>query len=395
MFESRHIVSRSMARLVVILSLFICDVLAAQQPPLSAQHAHVRIYFVSAEEVDWDYGPSGQDEAMGHPFDELERNYMVAGPHKIGRVYKKAVYREYLDAKFDHLKPRLADEQYLGILGPVMRAQVGDTIKVVFKNKASRPFSMHPHGVLYAKNSEGAMTNDGTSGDDKTDDAVPPGSTHEYIWEVPNRAGPGPGDPSSIVWLYHSHVDELRDVASGLFGAIIVTARGKATPEGRPSDVQREFVTTFITINENESWYLDENIHKFAGDPSGVNKKESIPEGPAGGPAASLGKGFADANLRNTVNGFMFGSMPMISMRKGERVRWHLLTLGDANNFHTPHWHGNVISRQGHPIDVIALSPAQMETADMVPDNPGVWLFHCHISDHMTAGMMTRYRVDP
>jgi hephaestin len=34
-----------------------------------------------------------------------------------------------------------------------------------------------------------------------------------------------------------------------------------------------------------------------------------------------------------------------------------------------------------------------MVTADMVADNPGVWLFHCHVNDHITAGMIARYQV--
>ena len=88
---------------------------------------------------------------------------------------------------------------------------------------------MHPHGVFYDKDSEGAPYNDGTSGKDKDDDAVPPGKTHFYTWQVPERAGPGPNDPSSIVWLYHSHTNELKDVESGLVGAMIITRRGMAT----------------------------------------------------------------------------------------------------------------------------------------------------------------------
>jgi hephaestin len=31
----------------------------------------------------------------------------------------------------------------------------------------------------------------------------------------------------------------------------------------------------------------------------------------------------------------------------------------------------------------------------MVPDDPGIWLFHCHVNDHITAGMITRYQVLP
>jgi FtsP/CotA-like multicopper oxidase with cupredoxin domain len=31
----------------------------------------------------------------------------------------------------------------------------------------------------------------------------------------------------------------------------------------------------------------------------------------------------------------------------------------------------------------------------MVPDNPGLWMFHCHVDDHMIAGMTARYEVKP
>ena len=128
--------------------------LAAQgtRAPVAGQ---TRTYYVAADEVQWDYAPSGRDEAMGQPFDQIEKSLTESGPHRIGRVYKKAIYREYTDATFSKLKPRVPEERYLGLLGPILRGEVGDTIKVVFKNKATRPYSMHPHGVLYEKDSEG------------------------------------------------------------------------------------------------------------------------------------------------------------------------------------------------------------------------------------------------
>jgi hephaestin len=46
-------------------------------------------------------------------------------------------------------------------------------------------------------------------------------------------------------------------------------------------------------------------------------------------------------------------------------------------------------------MDVTSLLPAQMLVADMVPDDPGTWLFHCHVNDHILAGMATRYQVLP
>ena len=45
--------------------------------------------------------------------------------------------------------------------------------------------------------------------------------------------------------------------------------------------------------------------------------------------------------------------------------------LGEGFNFHTPHWHGNTVLVNGQRTDIIALSPAQMVTADMVPQRSG------------------------
>jgi FtsP/CotA-like multicopper oxidase with cupredoxin domain len=364
---------------------------AAQSGPAGK----MRTYYVAADEVNWDYAPSGRDEAMGMPFDDLAKLYTESGPHRIGRVYKKAIYREYTDATFSTLKVRPPEEQYLGLLGPVLRGAVGDTIKVVFKNNASHPYSMHPHGVLYQKDSEGADYNDGTSGADKDDGGVPPGATHIYVWQIPERAGPGPNDPSSIFWLYHSHSDELRDVASGLFGVIVVARRGMALPDGRPKDADREFVSMFIAINENESWYLEDNIRNHTSDPAGVDRTQSHLITPGGMAGTIAGTGFVDGNVKWSINGYIYGNMPMMTMKQGERVRWYVATLGDFNNAHTPHWHGNTVLVTGQRTDVLVVTSAQMVTADMVPDAPGIWLYHCHISDHMLAGMVARYQVKP
>ena len=79
-------------------------------------------------------------------------------------------------------------------------------------------------------------------------------------------------------------------------------------------------------------------------------------------------------------------------MRVGERVRWYVMA---STNFeiHAPHWHGNVVVSDGMRTDVGALLPMGMIIADMVPDNPGTWLFHCHVSGHLRAGMTSIYRV--
>ena len=377
---------------VVAVALFGCLACAAQAQSAPGK---VRTYYVAADEVNWDYAPAGRDEAMNRPFDALQKAYTESGPHQIGRVYKKAIYREYTGASFSTLKPRALEDQYLGLVGPILRGEVGDTIKVVFKNNATHPFSMHPHGVFYEKDSEGADYNDGTSGANKEDGGVPPGATHTYVWQIPERAGPGPNDPSSVFWLYHSHTDELRDVASGLFGGIIVTRRGMALADGRPKGVDHEFVTMFIAINENESWYLEENIREHTTDPRGVDRTDQSQATPEGTVVSIAVTGFAATNVKWSINGYVFGNMPLMKMNVGDRVRWYVATLGDFNNAHTPHWHGNTVLVGGQRTDVVSVLSAQMITADMVPDAPGIWLYHCHISDHMMAGMVARYKVEP
>jgi FtsP/CotA-like multicopper oxidase with cupredoxin domain len=354
----------------------------------------VRTYYIAADEMEWNYAPTGINQMMGMPLDAYERAFTARTPHSIGSVYRKVVYREYTDETFRTLKHRPPDQLYLGILGPIIHAEVGDTIKVVFKNNAGRPYSMHPHGVLYAKDSEGSAYNDDSNGASKLGGVVPPGATHTYVWQVPERSGPGPGDPSSVVWLYHSHVEDQKDVDSGLVGAIIVTARGMANPNGTPRDVDREIVALFNMFDENQSWYLDRNIARYAPAVKGAEKAAEIPVDTSG-VYSLVGTAFADSNFKFTINGYIYANGPKMVMRRGERVRWYLLALGNGINFHTPHWHGNTVLWNKQRTDVIALSPAQMITADMVPDNPGTWLFHCHVADHMRAGMSALYRVLP
>lgn len=353
----------------------------------------VRTYYIAADELDWDYAPSGLDKMMGMRPEGYAKLYTARDKHTIGKVFRKAMYREYTDATFQRLKPRPAQDAYLGIVGPIVHAEVGDTIKIVFRNHGTHPYSLHPHGVFYKKASEGSGYADGVAASAKGGAAVAPVATFTYTWDVPDRAGPGPADASSVVWLYHSHVDERRDVNAGLIGAIVVTARGMAKPDGTPKDVDREVVGFFVAFDENQSSFINENIRRFAADAKKHNKFDATPSDTSGNLDILLGKGSGPANLRWSINGYQFANGPMPQMKRGDRVRWYLLTLGEGLNFHTPHWHGNTVLVHGERTDVVAISPAQMLAADMIPDDPGIWLFHCHVSDHMEGGMVARYQV--
>jgi FtsP/CotA-like multicopper oxidase with cupredoxin domain len=375
--------SKKFAVLVIALAVFLIDTSGGQA--WGSPNGRTRTYYIAADEVMWDYAPQGRN-LTGMP-GGLEED-PKASKHK---TYLKAIYREYTDGTFKTLKPRAPEWQHLGILGPLIRAEVGDVVKVVFQNNTKLFCSMHPHGLAYAKNSEGAMYNDGTALADKADDAVSPGERHTYTWMVPERAGPGPDDPSSIVWMYHSHFVEPRDMNAGLFGPIIVSAKGSTKPDGTPKDVDREFITAFAVFDETGSWYFDANL---------TNSGKYVP-----GPAyRALSRSeqlkYTDPALYQSyqlysINGLIEGNLPMLTMKKGERVRWYLLANSNEDDVHTVHWHGQTVMSHHMRTDMLELGPMMMAVADMVPDSVGTWLLHCHVNEHIKGGMQALFTVTP
>jgi manganese oxidase len=304
----------------------------------SAVTGTTRHYYVAAEEATWDYAPSGEDRVHGGPIPE---------PWAGHTLWPKVRYIEYTDASFATPKPQ---PKWLGVLGPILRAEVGDTLIVHFLNRAREPYSLHPHGLRYDKDSEGAHYQPTGAGA-----TIPPGGRFTYTWFADRGSGPLPHEPSSKVWWYHSHVHHTEDIYRGLLGPIIVTRRGMAQPDGRPKDVDREFVAAFMIFDEAQ------------------------------------GK---EWGLMHSINGYIFGNLPGLAMKQGEKVRWHLLGMGNEVDLHTPHWHGKTLQFRGQYSDVIELLPGSMVSGDMRADNPGTWPFHCHVADHIAAGMQALYTIE-
>lgn len=78
--------------------------------------------------------------------------FLKSGPQRIGSTYKKAVYKQYSDATY---RTEVIKPNWLGYLGPLLMAEEGDTLIVHLKNMATRPYSIHPHGLNYSKGNEG------------------------------------------------------------------------------------------------------------------------------------------------------------------------------------------------------------------------------------------------
>uniref|UniRef100_A0A3B4GZ41 Hephaestin-like 1b n=1 Tax=Pundamilia nyererei TaxID=303518 RepID=A0A3B4GZ41_9CICH len=339
-----------------------------------------RVYYVGIIEDLWDYAPSGKNLLNGKDIEDDEHAsiFLQGGPHRIGSIYKKAVFKEYTDASYSRLSPR---PDWLGFLGPILRAEVDETIVVHLKNFATRNYSMHPHGVFYEKDTEGALYPDGTSSKLKKDDCVPPGGSYTYRWEVKPEFGPTDDDANCLTWVYHSHIDAPRDISSGLIGALLTCKKGTnifdSAAKSARSDVDQDVFLMFSVVDENMSWYLKNNIQRCF-DPETVD-----PEDPD----------FKESNLMHAINGYMFGNLPGIELCQHRAVAWHLFGMGNEVDIHSAFFHGNTLLDRGHRTDVLSLFPATFATAEMVPKANGKWLLACQVNDHLQAGMQVFYEV--
>jgi FtsP/CotA-like multicopper oxidase with cupredoxin domain len=355
--------------------------------------AKVRHYYIAAEPVQWDFMPLGSDPICG----------MTPAPNvRDSHVSRKARYFQYTDATFTQ---RVPQSPRLGIMGPVLRGVVGDYLEITFLNRTGLPISMHPHGVKYDKDSEGSYYGNDTQPNVPNrftpglGSAIGPNAKFTYVWYLDSESGPLPSEPSSKGWLYHSHVSGEGEVNLGLEGMIIVTDAKRARPDGTPSDVDREMPALFMIFNEGEA---DPEAYERMGTAPGrsvsnlLNSLPNLPGGKSTSAAASASLAAKEQGERYAINGMIYGNLSGYEMNEGERVRWYLFALGSESDLHTPHWHGLRVVDEGiRRTDTMELLPASMKVADMVPDNPGDWLFHCHVSEHMAGGMFARVTVFP
>uniref|UniRef100_A0A671YSR9 ferroxidase n=1 Tax=Sparus aurata TaxID=8175 RepID=A0A671YSR9_SPAAU len=300
--------------------------------------------------------------------------FLKRGPQRIGPAYKKAVYKQYSDATF---RTEVTKPEWLGYLGPLVMAEQGDTVFIHLKNAASRPYSIHPHGLNYSKGNEGALYPDGTSPALKRDDSVAPGAMVTYEWTLAETHSPTAEDTNCLTRFYHSHVAAPKDINSGLIGPLIICKRGTLDVHGdRSGDYQ--YALLFMVNDENFSWYLDENIRTYITNPaSGLKENED----------------FIESNKMHGINGFLYGNLPGLSMCQGNKIHWHMFALGNEVDMHSVHFHGQILTVQNHHTDMVSLFPASSFTAEMVADNPGHWLLTCTVNDHLMAGMQAIFEI--
>lgn len=91
---------------------------------------------------------------------------------------------------------------------------------------------------------------------------------------------------------------------------------------------------------------------------------------------------------------------PALTLTRGRSC---ILRIENRTAWHHPmHLHGHsfrVVARDGEPTshrewrDTVMVAPRETVDIAFVADNPGDWMFHCHILGHLAGGMMSLVRV--
>ena len=284
-----------------------------------ADRGGLREYWIGAVPMRWNIVPNARNAIEGERFDKSETTFTTI-------VYRR--FTENWERAIPNQPGSAADND--GIPGPLVKAVVGDTILVHFKNmdnEFERPHSMHFHGVRYEFGSDGAYI----PGFSTRGGNVKPGDEFTYRLKAE--------ESSQGVWPYHDHSKSMSDsIAGGLYGAISIRGRDEEPPD-------REFVVYFAE-------HLD----------------------------------------FRTINGHAFvGNTPVFRAKVGDLVQWDVLAIGDLH--HTFHVHGHRWQIPRGFEDTRTIGPAESFAVRWREDVAGTWLYHCHVEDHMMTGMIGIYRV--
>ncbi|XP_064906002.1 coagulation factor V isoform X1 [Columba livia] len=328
-------------------------------------------YFIAAEEVTWDYAPSIPASLDRH----YKAQHLDNFANLIGKKYKKAIFRQYTDASFTKRleNPRPKET---GILGPIIRAQLNDKVKIVFKNKASRPYSIYFHGVTLSKNAEGTDYPPDPTSNDTQSRGIEPGKTYTYEWTIAKTDQPTAQDAQCITRLYHSAVDIERDIASGLIGPLLICKSEALTQKGVQKKADGEQQAMFAVFDENKSWYIEDNIKEYCSNPASVKRDDP---------------NFYNSNIMHTINGYVSDSSEILGFCQDSVVQWHFSSVG-THEIVSVRLSGHAFLYQGKYEDVLNLFPMSGESVTVEMDNVGTWLLASWGTPEMSYGMRLRFR---
>ncbi|XP_021439089.2 coagulation factor VIII isoform X1 [Oncorhynchus mykiss] len=331
-----------------------------------------RSYYIAAQEITWDYG-------IRKPHQLIKTRERRRGMRKFLAEYKKVVFRAFSDRDFQIPVTRGELQEHLGLMGPIIKAEVNDLLTVTFKNMASRPYSLHLHGVYDKSQGDGQSSGAGVAG--VPGEAVQPGEVRVYTWRITRKQGPTAAEFDCKAGAYYSTQNKEKDLHSGLIGPLVICKPGTLHPQLNLQPNLQEYALLFHTFDETKSWYLDENIRRYCTPPCQAQKDD---------PWFQLSNKFA------AINGYVAETLPGLMVAQHQQVRWHLLNVGGDGEYHTAHFHGlpfSIHKEQEHRMGVYNLYPGVFGTVEMRPATVGTWMVECTVGEHQLAGMRAKLLV--
>jgi hypothetical protein len=223
--------------------------------------------------------------------------------------------------------------------GPTIEVCQGDRVRIYVTNRLPAPTSVHWHGVTLPNGM------DGVAG--LTQPAILPGQTFRYEFTF----------PYSGTFMYHPHFDSMTQEGMGLTGMIVVHER---EPD-RSKRPDRDFC---IMLHE---WAIE----------GGTSRPNTIE--------------MTDFSIL-TMNGHSLpGTEPLVA-KLGDhvRIRFGNLSAMDHHPIHLHGYHFMITGTTGGWIPPAAQQTAttvlvqvgEVKVVELLADNPGDWLMHCHMTHH-------------
>lgn len=227
--------------------------------------------------------------------------------------------------------------------GPTIEAVEGDTVRIYVTNRLPAATTVHWHGIIVPSGM------DGVGGLSQA--PIEPGETYRYEFKLVHHG----------TFMYHSHHDEMTQMAMGMLGMFVVHPRA---PKGPLPD--QDYV---LMMSE---WAIEPGTRRP--DPNEMT----------------------DFNVL-TFNARAFPGTEALVAKTGDRVRIRFGNLS-AMDHHPIHLHGyafTVTETDGGPIPETAQHPdttvlvptGATRTIEFTANNPGDWAMHCHMTHHVMTQM--------
>ena len=229
------------------------------------------------------------------------------------------------------------------IPGPILRANVGDKVRIILKNELTESTSLHLHGVRVPNAMDGV--------DPYTQKPIAPGETFTYEFTALEPA----------VGMYHSHHNAQVQVPNGLAGALLI---------GDWKDLAMKTAGSRLTDKDGK---VDQEVVMVLND---------------------------SGTIGLSLNGKSFPATAPYTMNVGETMLVHYYNEGSMT--HPMHLHqpsGLVVAHDGAPLeypfwaDTLNVAPGERWTVAYTAKDAGVWAWHCHILTHAETPTGMRYMV--